>query len=736
MGDLNHHSRISLSAKFNVLTISLILVTSVGISLYMIRTEMKDYYRDLIKNSETIADTTAKNCEYGIYTEDRASLLRVAESLAGAPDIAYLSVLKKGKQPIVSRVFKPAQLIPDFPFENTLPADRAAHADFTSAQDGQRYLEILFPVVSNVSGITDVLLRGGQVVEEPTVIGYLRLGMTQEGIEKRIHVLLISTTLFTSFLVLLGSGLTVLMTKRITSPLMKLTSATQDIANGKFDARIDVATTDEIAELAHSFDHMRVNLGTYRDQVEEKNRALLETNKQLVGEIAARKIAEEQLRHDALHDALTGLPNRSLFMDRLTHTIVIAKRRKDYIYAVLFLDIDRFKVINDSLGHIVGDQLLIAIGQRLLTCLRPGDTVARLGGDEFAVLLEDISGLGNATFIAERIGSALAAPFTAAGNEVFVTGSIGIALSAADYDYPEQVLRDADTAMYQAKSSSKVAYVVFEPGMHAHALERMRIETDLRRAVERKEFSVFYQPIVSLITGRLSGFEALVRWRHPERGLLNPVDFIQMAEETGIIVSIDRLMLRESCRQMREWIMQFRDCPLQFISVNLSNKQMVQPDLVEYVSLVLKETGLDPGSLKLEITENVIIDNPEETAVLLARLKALGVQLYIDDFGTGYSSLSYLHRLPIDGLKIDRSFIRGMGENGENQQIVKTIMLLARDMNIGVIAEGLETANQLVQIKALNCEFGQGYLFSKPIPGTQALALIEGGPTWKSMPAV
>jgi len=348
------------------------------------------------------------------------------------------------------------------------------------------------------------------------------------------------------------------------------------------------------------------------------------------------------------------------------------------------------------------------------------------------MLLEDISGPGNAVYIAERISTALAAPFSVAGgHEVFATGSIGIALSAAEYDFSEQVLRDADTAMYQAKSSSKATYAVFEPGMHVNALERLHLETDLRKAVERKEFVVHYQPIIYLGTdclhGCLHGYEALVRWLHPERGLLNPGDFIQMAEETGMIVAIDRLVMRESCRQMQEWHRSVSGSGSEFISVNLSHKQMVQPDLVAYVEDILRETGLDPGSLKLEITENVIIENPEEAIAMLGRLKALGVQLFIDDFGTGYSSLSYLHRLPIDGLKIDRSFIKNMGENGENQQIVRTIMLLARDLNIAVIAEGVETAAQLSLIKSMQCEFGQGYLFSRPVDSGQALAFLKEG---------
>ena len=718
--------RLRLAAKFNVLTITLILATSLGICLFMVRLEMASSYRELLNHGKAIADTTARNCEFGIFTENKDSLLTVLDSLSLDSNIAYASVMNREQRTLAARSFKGSGVMQEAPDARGLAAAELAHREFIDKKDGQRYTEILCPVMSAANNeIADVLLAETAATRPPAVIGYLRIGLTQEALTRRIHQLLISITVFTTVLVLLGTGLTLVLSRRITSPLERLTVASQDIAEGKFDSPLEVRSNDEIADLARSFDHMRGRLSEYNIEVEERTAELTMMNQQLVQEIEARKKAEDRLQHDALHDALTGLPNRALFMDRLTHTIGISKRRKDFIYAVLFLDIDRFKVVNDSLGHVIGDQLLVSIGQRLKTCLRPADTVARLGGDEYSILLEDISGLGNAIFIAERIRSALAAPFSVAGHEVFAQGSIGIALSAAGYDFPEQVLRDADTAMYQAKTSNNTNYAVFEPGMHAHALARLHLETDLRRAVERGEFAVFYQPIFTLATDRLAGFEALVRWQHPERGLLAPGDFITMAEETGIIVAIDRLVLREACRQMREWQVQFSGNGPTFISVNLSNKQMAQPDLTEFVARVLQETGLNQGSLKLEITENVIIENPEETVALLSRLKTLGISLYIDDFGTGYSSLSYLHRLPIDGLKIDRSFVKRMGDQGQNQEIIKTILLLARDMNINVIAEGLETTAQLEQIKAMRCEFGQGYLFSKPVESSRARALFE-----------
>jgi len=727
MNVIGHKKRLSLAAKFNTLAILLVLATSVGICLFIIRLEIANYYGELLRHGKTIADTTSKNCEFGIYTEDQASLLPVLESLAVDSEIAYVSVMNRDRRTLAYRVFKGTTALPELSVPIGRNSPEITHRDLIDERDGKNYIEILSPVVGAGGGdITDVLLKSD--TREPRVIGYLRLGLTQEGLKKHIRQLLVSITLFTSLLVLIGSAFTILLSRRITSPIKRLTTASHDIAEGKFGSPIEIRTNDEVSDLAQSFDHMRHRLRAYHVQVEERTAELTATNTKLLQEISARTAAEEQLRHDAFHDALTGLPNRALFMDRLSHAMKIARRRKDYFYAVLFLDLDRFKVVNDSLGHVIGDQLLISFGRRLAASLRPHDTIARLGGDEFAVLLEDINGLSNATYIAERIGAGMTAPFTVSGHEVFVTGSIGIAMGVAEYERSEQILRDADTAMYKAKSHGRGKFAVFEQGMHTHAVERLRLETDLRRAIERGEFAVFYQPILSLKTNLLSGYEALVRWRHPERGLLNPGDFVQMAEETGMIVSIDRFVLREACRQMQEWLTHHPGAGLAFMSVNLSNKQLAQPDLVEHVARVLQETGLDPAALKLEITENVIIENPEETAAMLSRLKGLGVRLYIDDFGTGYSSLSYLHRLPIDGLKIDRSFIKSMGDHGENQQIVKTILMLARDMGISVIAEGVETATQLAQIKALGCEYGQGYLFSKPVDGSTAEMLIESPP--------
>lgn len=447
-------------------------------------------------------------------------------------------------------------------------------------------------------------------------------------------------------------------------------------------------------------------------------------------DITARKQTEKKLLHDALYDALTNLPNRALFTDRLTHAAECKKRDKDYLFAVLFLDFDRFKVVNDSLGHMIGNQLLVAIAHRLTTCLRPGDTIARLGGDEFVILLENMKDASDATLIADRIQKELIEPFDLSGHEVFSTASIGIALSTTEYNQPEDLLRDADIAMYRAKALGKARYEIFNSNMHLRAMSLLHLETDLRHAIEREEFRIHYQPIVSLRSGRIAGFEALARWYHPQRGLISPAEFIPVAEETGLIIPIGFWVLREACRQMRSWQIQFPRNLSLIISVNLSGRQFSQPNLVEQINQILLETQLDPHCLKLEITESVVMGNAESAIALLAQLKKLGIHLSIDDFGTGYSSLSYLHRFPIDTLKIDRSFINRIDTDGEQLEIVRTIVTLAWNLGLDVIAEGVETAKQLAQLKSLQCEYGQGYFFSRPLDSEPAGLLVATDSAW------
>ncbi len=433
-------------------------------------------------------------------------------------------------------------------------------------------------------------------------------------------------------------------------------------------------------------------------------------------DITARKSAEAQLIHDAFHDMLTGLPNRALFMDRLEHVIATSQRNAGLRYAVLFLDADRFKVINDSLGHSVGDILLVEIGRRLKRCLRPGDTVARIGGDEFAILLEDINGSENAAEVAERILKEFAHHFTVLRHEITTSLSIGIALNADRYEGAEQIVRDADIAMYLAKTRGRSCFEFFDSTMHASILDRIQLEADLRMAVEQRDgFVLHYQPIMDLAANRLTGFEALVRWEHPGRGLVYPLDFIPIAEETGLILPLSEWILAEAVRQLRHWQQQYPADPPLKMSMNVSSKQFLQAGFVDKVDTVLRDAGLSRGSLALEITESVLMEHPETAVAMIERLRGMGVQIHIDDFGTGYSSLSYLHNFPVDALKIDRSFIAKMNANKDNQEIVKTIVSLAQNLNLDVIAEGVEQDQQLSTVRDLDCQYCQGFLFSRPL---------------------
>lgn len=458
----------------------------------------------------------------------------------------------------------------------------------------------------------------------------------------------------------------------------------------------------------------------------------------LVEDITERKLAKQQLREQAFSDPLTGLANRALFMDRLNQAVERAKRHPEYGFAVLFLDLDRFKVVNDRLGHLVGDQLLKAIARRLESCIRSEDTVARLGGDEFTLLLENMEAASLATRVAQRIHQALIAPFYLEGNEVFTAASVGIVLSRktpqdiniTNYERPEDLLRDADTALYRAKALGKARYEVFDKTMHQSAVALLQLETDLKKAIENEEFQLYYQPIISLITNKITGFEALVRWQHPSQGLVSPAEFIPIAEETGLIIPIGLWTLREACWQLRRWQEQGDKNSELTINVNISSKQFLQPDFLPQLDHILQKIGLAGRYLKLEITENCLLENPKAAAEIINQLRSRQIDLCLDDFGTGYSSLSYLHQFPINILKIDQSFIRRLGIQEESVQkvnppcqIAQTIVMLAHNLGMQVIAEGVETMGQLQQLRSLNCQYAQGYLFSRP----QAAATLSVG---------
>jgi diguanylate cyclase (GGDEF)-like protein/PAS domain S-box-containing protein len=440
-------------------------------------------------------------------------------------------------------------------------------------------------------------------------------------------------------------------------------------------------------------------------------------------DVTERKQAEATLRHQALYDPLTGLANRFLFMDRLRHAVAHAQRHSTAGLAVLFLDLDRFKHINDSLGHFHGDQLLIQVARRLETCIRAEDTVARLGGDEFAMLLDDITDASDATHVALRIQEAFSTPFQLGGSEIVINTSIGITLSTTGSKQPEDLLREADIALYRAKAQGRARYAIFNPVMHAQAAERLQLESDLRQAIEREEFELYYQPIVSLASGTINGVEALVRWQHPTRGLLPPAQFIPVAEETGLIVPLGEWVLRTACTQIRAW--DAAGLPPVTVAVNLSARQLRNTDLPTKVANILAETGVDPQALKLELTESSVMENAKSAITLLKELHGLGVQLALDDFGTGYSCLSYLKSLPITSVKIDRSFVRDLPINPNDAAIATAVIALAHSLNLTVVAEGVETEAQLGFFRTQQADAVQGYLISRPVPAEPLTGLLQ-----------
>jgi diguanylate cyclase (GGDEF)-like protein/PAS domain S-box-containing protein len=460
-------------------------------------------------------------------------------------------------------------------------------------------------------------------------------------------------------------------------------------------------------------------------------------------DITERQAIQEQLRHDALHDGLTGLANRNLLSDRLEQAFKRYQRQSDRHFALLFLDLDRFKVINDSLGHQIGDQLLIAVARKLEQCQRTKDTIARLGGDEFVILLEDLEARDIVFVVAERIHDMLKNPFEIEGHEIVLTTSIGIAFGMPHlsmehntHNAVSNLLRDADIAMYRAKSKGQGRHAVFDLSMHTDALKQLQVETDLRRVLanvqwdsdEQQELQVNYQPIFALDTLNLQGFEALVRWHHPEKGAISPADFIPVAEETGLIVGLDQWVITAACRQLRHWHQQFPHLNHLFISANLSGRHFEQSGLIEFLDQLLQETQLSPNALKLEITETTLIKNPKMTGIILDQLRTRQIQTCLDDFGTGYSSLSYLQKFPFHFIKIDQSFVQQLGHTPHNQTknaIVQAIVTLGDTLGMGTVAEGVEKAEQIAQLQSLKCAYGQGYFFAKPMSAEAAADFLK-----------
>lgn len=543
------------------------------------------------------------------------------------------------------------------------------------------------------------------------ITGTLHLGLKTEYVASQLYTLLlwalgVSLVCFILSVILVHLFISMVITK----PIAVLEKAVEKIAGGDFTHKIAISGKDEISELAYAFNVMSDNLRTTtvkRDQLSK--------------EIAERIEVEKRLQDLAFKDQLTKLANRSLFTIQLKHAVSRAARYKDYMFAVLFMDLNRFKVINDSLGHSTGDQLLKGVAERLRTCIRAVDMVARFGGDEFAILLDGINDITDASRVADRIEMALILPFELAGHEVFTSGCIGIAQSASGYTDEEAVLRDADIAMYRAKESGKGGYKIFDSEMHASAITLLKMEADLRRAVEKEQFLINYQPIVSLADGRITGMEALIRWNHPEHGFVPPIKFIPLAEDTGLILPIGEWVLRTACAQNKAW--QDQGYNRISVGVNFSSRQFQHQNLPYLIKNVLQQTGLDARYFNAEITESIAM---ETTSIkILNELSSLGVQISVDDFGTGYSSLGSLKSFPINTLKIDKSFINDIRKNPNVEEIIKAIITMAHSLNMKVVSEGVETEEQLEFLRFHRCDKIQGYLYSRPLPADDFVKLLS-----------
>jgi len=521
---------------------------------------------------------------------------------------------------------------------------------------------------------------------------------------------------------------------------LKLQAAKKEIKqlNEELEAKVKQRTA-QLEEANEALKQEIAQKEKYQNQLEEANEILKQeiaekekyqnqleaANEALKKEIAQKEKYQKQLLHKAFHDDLTGLPNRALFMSRLEDALMRTKNQENYLFAVLFLDCDRFKVVNDSLGHLIGDQLLVAVATRLESCLQLKDVIARFGGDEFTILLDNIKDLKEAEAIASQINKSLEKPFSLGEHDLYINASIGIVLGTKNYQQADQILRDADTAMYCSKELGKARYTVFDQGMHKRSLGIFKLETNLRQAMELDEFVLFYQPIICLSTGKIISFEALLRWQHREKGLISPVHFIPKTEETGLIVDIGIWVLNQALSQLRNWQDQGLVTPDLTMSVNLSVKQFSSSHLLDEIDKTLAQNLLDGSRLNLEITESAIMENPDLATRVLQQMRMRKVTLSIDDFGCGYSSLSYLHRFPVNNLKIDRSFISRIGNHGENSEIIQTILTLAHQLKLKVIAEGIETAKQFDHLRELGCEFGQGYFFSKPLDANSVAKVLK-----------
>ncbi|MBI3147373.1 MAG: EAL domain-containing protein [Betaproteobacteria bacterium] len=721
MNDQTHStSRLGLLAKLNLLSIGGILITALGVTGFLVQQEARDAQTKLESQARTTLEVLAEVSEYTAYTANKDDAAQILDILKFDADIAYAEMLGARRESIAARGFQQSELPPLSERSGRIEGETVI-AEIR--HEGRRMLELITPIRTRAA---NQALRGiGAGAESSAPIGFIRLGMHYERVAARQWTYIFGAIKIATGAILLSVLIVVLLTRRMVMPINRLTRAARAVAAGRFDVHVPVTTRDELAELTEAFNDMAGKLATSRSEIVsyqrrlEENKAMLEHNQHTLEEqVTLRtqelKVATANAYRLAQHDILTGLPNRALLNTRLKQMLAEAERQQQEV-AVLFIDFDHFKRINDTLGHDAGDQLLRDAAQRLQQALREMDTVARLGGDEFLIVVPGLQPAHSTHYVMEllaRVQRAFATPFTLAGQDLTVTVSIGIALYPEDANDPVGLVKQADTAMYAAKEHGRDAYRFYTPEMNTRVQARLKLENDLRRALANNEFELVYQPQIDISSGWPVGVEALLRWRDPERGLISPGEFIPVAEESGLIHPMGTWALRTACLQARSW--HDHDLPMR-LSVNLSVQQLEQENWVSVVEHALADSGLLPRFLDLEITESVIISNPEKAVATLMRLKSMGVTITMDDFGTGYSSLNYLTRLPLHSVKIDQKFVRGLDHDHNDEAITLAILALAKGLGLRVIAEGVESPAQYRFLQRHGCEEAQGFYISAPL---------------------
>jgi diguanylate cyclase (GGDEF)-like protein len=708
--------RLGLFTKLQLLTVGLVFATAATIAGYHVWQDLHDEARELRLQGRVVASMLADLAEYDVYTRNREQLAALLASLDDQGDVAYVAIVDAAGRPLATRFLDASLQGTALPAIGTTHiADKRGNLDETTlVLREQRFIDIAAPI----AGTRDLTLADPATPPAsaaPDPIGYVRVGMSFEGRTTRLRQGLMGALLAVGIVTMLGLLATMLLTRRLVAPMRRLIRAARAVGSGRLDVYVPATSSDEMGLLTHTFNHMTQRLAESQSQVTSYQRTLEDKVAQRTKEL---EIATAHAYKLAQHDILTGLPNRSLLNSRLKQILSQAQREHVQV-ACLFLDFDHFKRINDTLGHDAGDQLLQAIAQRLTSAVRESDTVARLGGDEFVIVLPDLDP-AHATFevmtVVSRVRESFLAPFRLANQVPTLTCSIGVSIYPLDAQDAATLIKQADTAMYAAKEAGRNAYRFYTADMNARVQQRLQIETDMRRGLMDDEFFLVYQPQVEMRTGRASGVEALLRWRDPERGVIAPSEFIPIAEESGMIQALGARVLRDACRQVMQW--HHAGMPLR-LSVNLSVQQLQHDSWLSIVEEALASSQLPPGHLDLEITESVIITHPEKAVATLVKLKQMGVSITVDDFGTGYSSLSYLARLPIQSVKIDQRFVRGLEQNRNDEAITQAIIALSHSLGLRVIAEGVETAAQYEFLKRHGCEEAQGFLISQPLEETE-----------------